>query len=135
MIASPTAAVFADAIAQTEQVKQLLTGTLDLQWTTAPVIGGGPGQTLQRLRKVKCSCCQNLGLRWEIRRVPRSNFTLFRYLVRTEARRWRRSREGACPAGVVTNSLAATDVSSVHAGYSKYRVRLLLRQALKMLLN
>lgn len=125
VIASPTAAVFADAIAQTEQVKQLLAGTLELQWTTARVINDDPAKTLQEVPESKVQLLPKLRAALG---DPQSSLDLISpYFVpgpNGSAALEAIARRGV-QVRVVTNSLAATDVSSVHAGYSKYRVRLL----------
>jgi putative cardiolipin synthase len=123
VIASPKAAVFADAIAQTEQVKQLLTGTLDLQWTTARVISDDPAKTLQPVPESEVQLLPKLRAALG---DPQSSLDLISpYFVpgpNGSAALEAIARRGV-QVRVVTNSLAATDVSSVHAGYSKYRVR------------
>jgi cardiolipin synthase C len=125
VIASPKAAVFAEAVAQTEQVQQLLTRTLDIQWTTAHVINDDPAKTLQPVPESEVQLLPKLR---SALGDPQSSLDLISpYFVpgpNGSAALEAIARRGV-KVRVLTNSLAATDVSSVHAGYSKYRVRLL----------
>jgi putative cardiolipin synthase len=123
---SPAADTYMQALAGTQEVQHLLDGDLDLEWTSARAVHDDPAKTLapgtqdeepDPLPKIEAV----LG------RPTASLDLISPYFVPGElgtetlgalVRRGVRVR-------VLTNSLAATDVVSVHAGYSKRRDALL----------
>ena len=119
--ASPEAAQYLDAVRETELVQQLLAGKLEVEWVPARLVSDDPDKVLHPPE------------RREIQMGPRLQAAMGRpiaemdlvspYFVPTQegtdallatAARGVRVR-------ILTNSLAATDVAPVYAGYVKYR--------------
>jgi cardiolipin synthase C len=122
---SPAAAAFIAAIANTTQVRNLLEGKLDIEWTTAHVINDDPAKTLQSSAESSLLMLPKLDA---IFGSPASSLDLISaYFVPGD--KGSGSLEAMARRGVavrvLTNSLAATDVSSVHSGYGKRREPLL----------
>lgn len=123
--AQPEARSYLDALRELPMLQQLLAGTLPLEWVNARVVADSPAKVL------------NPPDRRDLHMLPKLEAALGKptteldlvspYFVPT--------KEGTAAlvslvqrgvkVRVLTNSLAATDVSPVHAGYSKYRERLL----------
>jgi cardiolipin synthase C len=123
--ASPEAAAFAAAIRDTTEVKNLLEGKLDIEWTTARLINDDPAKTL---RPSSESDLQMLPHLLAALGNPSVSLDLISpYFVPGD--KGTEALETLARSGVIvrvlTNSLAATDVSSVHSGYAKRRVPLL----------
>jgi len=123
--ASPTAAAFAEAIRNTTEVKRLLEGKLDIEWTTAHLINDDPAKTLRPDPEVDLQMLPKLQAALG---NPSTSLDLVSpYFVPGD--KGTEALEALARRGVVirilTNSLAATDVSSVHSGYAKRRVPLL----------
>lgn len=125
VLANPQAAAFGEAIARTTQVRNLLEGRLDIEWTTARLINDDPAKTLRPSSETQLQLLPQLDAAFG---SPSVSLELISpYFVPGEqgttaltamARRGVKVR-------VLTNSLAATDELSVHAGYSKRRLPLL----------
>jgi putative cardiolipin synthase len=121
----PVSAKYADAIADSELVKGLLAGTVSPEWTTAHLVNDDPAKTLSSVDKRELLLLPKLE---EAFGQPVKSLDLVSpYFVPGEAgtaaltalaKRGVRVR-------VLTNSLASTDVKSVHAGYIKHRKELL----------
>jgi putative cardiolipin synthase len=123
--ASGTAGRYVDALHRTSLVSDLLEGRLALEWAEARLVCDDPAKTLDpehrgdhlllpRMLELVGQPAKELDLVSPYF-VPMAEGTaVFQEL----ARRGIRVR-------VLTNSLAATDVASVHAGYAKRRVALL----------
>ncbi len=123
--ASPAAAAFAAAIRNTTEVKNLLEGKLDMEWTTAHLINDDPAKTLRPSSEAEHQMRPKLQAALG---NPSASLDLVSpYFVPGD--KGTEALEALARRGVVvrvlTNSLAATDVSSVHAGYAKRRVPLL----------
>jgi putative cardiolipin synthase len=123
--ASPAAAAFAAAIRDTTQVKNLLEGKLEMEWTTAHLINDDPAKTLRPSSEADLELLPKLQAALG---NPSASLDLVSpYFVPGD--KGTEALEALARKGVVirvlTNSLAATDVSSVHAGYAKRRVPLL----------
>ncbi|HEY2558710.1 MAG TPA: phospholipase D family protein [Caldimonas sp.] len=122
---SPAGVAYAAAIASTGEVERLRAGTLELEWAAARVIHDDPAKTLQPSTETDLQMLPQLMAAFG---QPTASLDLVSaYFVPGDggtealmalARRGVRVR-------VVTNSLAATDVISVHAGYAKRRGPLL----------
>jgi cardiolipin synthase C len=122
---SPAAAAFTAAIVNTTQVRNLLEGKLEVEWTTAHVIHDDPAKTLRSSPESDLLMLPKLDAAFG---SPTSSLDLISaYFVPGD--QGSRSLEAMARRGVavriLTNSLAATDVSSVHAGYGKRREALL----------
>jgi len=122
---SPEAAQYLDAVRETDLVQQLVAGKLEVEWVPARLVSDDPDKVLHPPE------------RREIQMGPRLQAAMGRpiaemdlvspYFVPTQegtdallatAARGVRVR-------ILTNSLAATDVAPVYAGYVKYREALL----------
>ena len=120
---SANAAPYIAALKQSTFIKQLVAGELALEWTTVRLVsddpakglGQAPSDTLvsQRLREV-------LG------RPTRELLLVSPYFVPTDSgtRALTDLNAQGIQVSVLTNSLAATDVPAVHAGYAKRRAAL-----------
>jgi putative cardiolipin synthase len=118
-------AKYADAIADSELVKGLLAGTVSPEWTTAHLVNDDPAKTLSSVDKRELLLLPKLEK--DFGQPVKSLDLVSPYFVPGEAgtaaltalvKRGVRVR-------VLTNSLASTDVKSVHAGYIKHRKELL----------
>jgi cardiolipin synthase C len=123
--ASPAAAAFAAAIRTTTEVQNLLEGKLNIEWTTAQLINDDPAKTLRPSSEADLELLPKLQAALG---NPSASLDLVSpYFVPgdkgTEALE-ALARRGVA-VRILTNSLAATDVSSVHSGYAKRRVPLL----------
>jgi putative cardiolipin synthase len=123
-IDGPRAAAYLEAVRDTPFVRQLIEGTLPLEWATAQLVSddpakglgrSGPGMLLpERLSEVLGEPRAEVEL-VSAYFVPAKNGTaLFTAMARRGVR-----------VTVLTNSLEATDVAVVHAGYAKRRKALL----------
>lgn len=123
--AKPEALAYREALRSTPLVGELLAGQLPFEWTDARVVQDDPAKTLDASRRSDVLLLDAL-----LRSVgsPATSLDLVSpYFVP--------GKEGADALGalarsgvrvrVLTNSLAATDVTAVHAGYAKRRVDLL----------
>jgi len=123
--ADPAAAKYVDAVRETPLVRQLLAQNLPLEWAPARVIQDDPSKVL------------NPPERTELHMLPLLEATLGKpmreldlvspYFVPTKegTAALREMASRGVKVRVLTNSLAATDVAPVHAGYAKYREALL----------
>lgn len=119
----PDAARYGRTLAQQAFVRELLSGQLEFEWTDIRMVSDDPAKGLglaaplsipQRLR-------ETLG-------TPQFRFYLVSaYFVPTVAgvQFLQRLAQSGVEITVVTNSLEATDVAAVHAGYAKHRHALL----------
>ncbi len=120
----PQRAAYEREIEENETVRQLVGGTLPLDWATATLISDPPSKTLGQARENELLIGQLDGLMGEIEHrldvvspyfIPGPRGTeYFVSLVKRGVR-----------VRILTNSLEATDVLPVHAGYAKYRKELL----------
>ncbi len=123
--AGPRYETYAAAILHTKQVSGLLEGSLPLEWTTARVVHDDPAKTLAPGSAVELQLLPKIQAAFG---TPTATLDMISpYFVPGEtgteslvdlARHGVRVR-------VLTNSLAATDVTPVHAGYAKRRPALL----------
>ena len=121
----PAARQYVEALRATPLVRRLLEGDLPLEWTPARVVSDDPSKVLYPPERAELHMLPRLQAALG---VPARELDLVSpYFVPTGegtaalvalAQRGVRVR-------VLTNSLAATDVAPVHAGYAKYRERLL----------
>jgi cardiolipin synthase C len=116
---------YLQSLHSTTLVQELLDGRLPLEWTIARLVYDDPAKTLDRAERVDILLFPELVQ--SIGRPERSLDLVSPYFVPGEdgtaalveaARRGVRVR-------ILTNSLAASDVSAVHAGYAKRRHALL----------
>jgi putative cardiolipin synthase len=121
----PVAARYVEALRSTPLVRQLLAGELPMEWTRARVVSDDPSKVL------------NPPERKDLHMLPRLQDALgdptreldlvSPYFVPSKegTAALRELAERGVKVRVLTNSLAATDVAPVHAGYAKYREDLL----------
>ena len=107
------------------QKNQLLERQLQLEWVGAEVLSDDPGKVLQPLDRVEPYMLPRL--QDALGRPSRELDLVSPYFVPGKAgtEAFRVLGERGVQARVLTNSLAATDVSAVHAAYSRYREELL----------
>jgi putative cardiolipin synthase len=121
----PGAARYLDAVRQTPLLHELNEGRLTLDWTTAHVVHDDPAKVLESTDR---SDLQMMPLLVAAFGQPRRELDLVSpYFV--PGKDGTKSLVTLAASGVqvrvLTNSLSATDVSAVHAGYAKYRKALL----------
>ncbi|HYN62139.1 MAG TPA: phospholipase D family protein [Rubrivivax sp.] len=123
--ADPQSVAYLEAVRTTPVVRDLLARTLSFEWARAQLVHDDPAKTLDTAKRVDVLLFPNL-----VRAIgqPQKSLDLVSpYFVPGEAG----TAALAALAGrgvtvrILTNSLAASDVSAVHAGYSKRRVELL----------
>jgi putative cardiolipin synthase len=123
--ADPRAAPYVEALRTTTLVRELLAGELPLEWAAARVVADDPSKVLHPPERKELHMLPRLAA--ALGEPARELDLVSPYFVPTQdgtdalvalAKRGVKVR-------VLTNSLAATDVSPVHAGYSKYREALL----------
>jgi len=122
--ASPAAAAYIDAVKRTPLVTELLAGKLALEWADARLVYDDPAKTLGKAERSELLITR---LEQVIGKPQRALDVVSPYFVPGEtgtAAFARIAREGV-KVRVLTNSLAATDVAAVHAGYAKRRNELL----------
>jgi len=123
--ASAEAAQYTKAVRETALVQQLVAGTLELQWVSARLVSDDPDKILHPPERRD----MQMGPRLQAAMgEPSSEMDLVSpYFVPTEE--GTRALVAIAARGVrvriLTNSLAATDVGPVYAGYVKYREALL----------
>ncbi|HTM62054.1 MAG TPA: phospholipase D family protein [Burkholderiales bacterium] len=124
LAAEPAAARYIEALRSTTLVQQLIGGTLSLDWAPARLVSDSPAKVLNPPERKDLHMLSQLDA--AIGKPARELDLVSPYFVPTQ--------EGTAAlvalvkrgvkVRVLTNSLAATDVSVVHAGYSKYREEL-----------
>jgi putative cardiolipin synthase len=123
--ADPESLAYVKALRDTELVQELLTGRLPTEWASAQVVRDDPAKTLDTTARRDVLLLSEL---LPAIGQPKSYFDLVSpYFVPGDsgtAELARLAREGV-RVRVLTNSLAATDVPAVHAGYAKRRCELL----------
>lgn len=123
--AEPESRKYEDAVRRTPLVTNLLDGKLDLEWDDARVVRDDPAKTLDTAERhdvlLLTDLLQNFGR-------PEESFDLVSpYFVpgKNGTKAISSLAQRGVSTRVLTNSLSATDVSAVHAGYSKWRKPLL----------
>ncbi len=123
--ADPQSAVYLDALRTTPLVRTLLGGELPLDWAHAQVVRDDPAKTLDR--SARSDVLLLTELLPAIGRPERSFDLVSPYFVPGDegtAALVALAQRGVA-VRVLTNSLAATDVTAVHGGYAKRRCELL----------
>src|SRR5574337_1179053 len=128
---SPAAAAYLHAVHELAPVRQLLRGQLALEWAPARLLCDDPAKARGRARRR-----QQMSFRLDaIVGESASSFDLVSAYFVPTARGVRAltqlARRGVA-IRILTNSLAATDVAAVHAGYAKRR-KPLLRAGIELL--
>jgi len=123
--ASPEAAKYVETLRTTPLVRELLSGNLPLEWASAYVVSDDPAKVLHPPERTELQMLPRLQAVFG--KPERSLDLVSPYFVPTEdgtAALTALAGRGV-KVRVLTNSLAATDVAPVHAGYAKYRAALL----------
>jgi putative cardiolipin synthase len=121
----PDAIRYADAVRQLPFVEQLLRGELALEWAAARVIRDDPAKVLQPRERVDLHMISRL--QQALGSPERELDLVSPYFVpgKDGSAGLRELVERGVTVRVLTNSLGATDVGPVHAGYTRYRSELL----------
>ncbi len=121
---SPNASPYISALEQSRFIKQLVAGELALEWTTVRLVSDDPAKGLGQ---AKSDTLVPQRLREVLGRPTQELLLVSPYFVPTDSgtRALTDLREQGINVSVLTNSLAATDVPAVHAGYAKRRAALL----------
>ena len=120
----PGAQRYLEAIRTSPFVEQLKSGRLPLEWNTVRLVSDDPAKALGASRKEDRLAVQLQRL-WG---KPQSRLDLVSpYFVpgKEGARALADIARGGAQVRILTNSLEATDVAAVHAGYAKWRHELL----------
>lgn len=123
--ADPESRVYLEALQQTTLARQLLDGEVEFEWTVARLLFDNPAKTLDRSERIDVLLL--LALLREGSRPKNAIDLISPYFVPGDdaaAELAAFSGRGA-KVRVLTNSLAATDVGAVHAGYARHRAALL----------
>jgi putative cardiolipin synthase len=123
--AGATATEYVDALRRTPLVAELLEGRLALDWAQARLVCDDPAKTLDREHRADLLLLPRM---LELVGQPVRELDLVSpYFVPMAGGTavFQELARGGVQVRVLTNSLAATDVTAVHAGYAKRRVALL----------
>ena len=121
---SPRARDYARAIAGSPFIRQLLGHSLPLHWARVQMLSDDPAKGMGQARRADL-LLPRLGA---VLGAPRRSVDLVSpYFVPTAhgVEAFARLRQAGVRVRVLTNAFEATDVPAVHAGYAKYRKRLL----------
>jgi putative cardiolipin synthase len=121
----PAAAKYLEAVRATPLVRQILAGSVDFEWAPARLVADDPAKVLNPPDRKDLHMAEHLQ---EALGRPESELDLVSpYFVPTKegTQDLRALADRGVKVRVLTNSLAATDVAPVYAGYAKYRVPLL----------
>jgi putative cardiolipin synthase len=123
--ADPDSRIYLDAVRDTPLLRQLLASEVPFEWTTAVVVRDEPAKTLDTTGRTDLLLLT--ALLATMGSVESSFDLISPYFVPGDqgtAALVALARRGV-KVRVLTNSLSATDVGAVHAGYAKRRVELL----------
>jgi putative cardiolipin synthase len=121
----PEAARYLDAVRGTSLIRDLLARNLQLDWVDARVVSDDPSKVLSPLERTDLNMLPRLQA--AVGKPARELDLVSPYFVPTEAgtAALRELARSGVRVRILTNSLAATDVLPVHAGYARYREALL----------
>ncbi|HSS70613.1 MAG TPA: phospholipase D family protein [Casimicrobiaceae bacterium] len=123
--ADPQSVAYSKAVRETPLVQDLLAGRLPFEWASAQVVSDHPAKTLDVTGRTDVLLLSEL---LPAIGRPETSFDLVSpYFVPGDegTAALQRLARGGVKVRVLTNSLAATDVAAVHAGYAKRRCDLL----------
>lgn len=122
--AAPATQKYLRAVAQTPFLQQLLQGVLPLEWSPVRMVSDDPAKGLARAPRAGLLLTQLAPI---IGEPQRSLDLVSPYFVPTQAgvTAFAQLRQRGIEVRVLTNSLQATDVAVVHAGYARWRRALL----------
>jgi putative cardiolipin synthase len=121
----PEAGRYLDAVRETSLIRDLLARSLQLDWMGARVVSDDPAKVLSPLERTDLNMLPRMQA--AVGKPARELDLVSPYFVPTEAgtAALREMAQSGVRVRILTNSLAATDVTPVHAGYSNYREALL----------
>jgi putative cardiolipin synthase len=121
----PEAAKYMEAVRATPLLRQLLAGSLALEWAAARVVSDDPSKVLHPPERADLHMLPRLVA--ALGDPARELDLISPYFVPAKegSAALRALAERGVTVRILTNSLAATDVAAVHAGYAKYREDLL----------
>jgi putative cardiolipin synthase len=127
----PEAARYVEALRRTTLVRDLLERNLKLDWARARVVSDDPSKVLNPPEKTELHMLPHLQA--AVGEPLRELDLVSPYFVPTKAGTTALGAlaERGVRVRILTNSLAATDVAPVHAGYAKYR-KALLRSGVRL---
>jgi cardiolipin synthase C len=116
---------YVDVVRQTPLAQQIMQDRVPFEWTTAHVINDDPGKTLAPPDRTELQLAPQLEK--TMGRPERSLDLVSPYFVpgKDGSEGLMALAQRGVKVRVLTNSLSATDVAPVHAGYTKYRKDLL----------
>lgn len=120
----PESRAYVEAVRQSRFSQELLAGTLPLQWAPTTLVSDDPAKVLSEAAKEDLMLSQLAPI---IGKPEHFLELVSPYFVPTKAgvEAFARLRDQGVRVRILTNSLEATDVAMVHAGYEKYRKPLL----------
>jgi putative cardiolipin synthase len=132
VLAQPRAGKYADAVRDTPLVRQLLSAALPVEWVTARLVFDDPAKVLHPPERTELHMLPRLQA--AMGKIETELCLVSPYFVPTDdgTRALRALADSGVQVRVLTNSLSATDVGPVYAGYSKYREPLLTGGNLKL---
>ena len=123
-VQSPDAKAFVQAVARQPLISDLLEQRLSFEWAPTRMVSDDPAKGLGRAkaRQLLVSRLKSL-----VGEATSELLLVSPYLVpgKTGSRQLAALSKRGVKISILTNSLEATDVAAVHAGYSKYRKRML----------
>jgi putative cardiolipin synthase len=128
------ASSYAQAVGSSTMLRDMLEGTLPFDWAPTRVVADDPAKTLGHLRERPGADPRMLPRLTAVVGRPRQRFDIVSpYFVPTadSARTLGELARSGVRVRVLTNSLAATDVAAVHAGYARRR-RALLEEGVQL---
>ena len=124
LLQSPGARDYAQAIARSDFIRQLLARQLPLHWARVQMLSDDPAKGLGRAQRADLLLPQL----WAALGAPQRSVDLVSpYFVPTAAgvAAFAQLQQAGVRVRVLTNAFEATDVPAVHAGYAKHRKSLL----------
>ena len=121
---SPAAEAFVEAVAQQPLMRDLVEQRLTFEWALTRMVSDDPAKGLGRAKVRELLWSRLKGIVGE---ATSELYIVSPYLVpgKPGNRQFRALAKRGVKVSILTNSLEATDVAAVHAGYSKYRKAML----------
>ena len=117
---------FVQRLQASPRIEDLLTNELALDWSgTVTFVADDPRKPLKQVRELEPGVLQSIYLTFEAAKGELQLMSPYFVPGAGGTSQLRRKSESGVRVIVLTNSLAATDVAAVHAGYSRYRMPLL----------
>ncbi|HSW27435.1 MAG TPA: phospholipase D-like domain-containing protein, partial [Burkholderiaceae bacterium] len=125
LLEEPRALKYVEAVRDTPLMRQLLTDTLPAEWVTARLVHDDPAKVLHPPERTELHMLPRLQA--AMGKIEAELCLVSPYFVPTDegTRSLRALADGGVQVRVLTNSLSATDVGPVYAGYSKHQEALL----------